>query len=69
MGSTAPGLDHYWRELSYGNINIAGSIVLGWYDLPQPLSDYQQGYLNNGLNRLFEDCAAAADADVYFPSF
>ena len=69
MSSTSPGLNDYWPEVSYGNINIAGSIVVGWYDLPQPLSYYQQDWLSDGIYRLLADCAAAADADVYFPSF
>ena len=30
MGSTAPGLNHYWRETSYEQINIAGTVVTQW---------------------------------------
>jgi hypothetical protein len=40
MGSSYPGMDHYWREVSYENINLAGSAVVGWYNLPQPRSYY-----------------------------
>ena len=41
MGSSYPGLDHYWREVSYGNIpDLAGSVVVGWYNLPRPRSYY-----------------------------
>lgn len=37
MGSSEPGsLGHYWREISYGNIDLTGSVVVGWYDLPRP---------------------------------
>jgi M6 family metalloprotease-like protein len=35
-----PGLDHYWRELSYGAINIANSQVFDWRNLPSPRSVY-----------------------------
>ena len=38
MGGAAPGLDHYWREVSYDMINLTGSVVVGWYNLPQPRS-------------------------------
>lgn len=43
MGTAYPGMDHYWRELSYNTINLAGSAVVGWYDLPQPRSYYVPG--------------------------
>jgi hypothetical protein len=30
MGTAYPGMDYYWRELSYGNITLTGSVVVGW---------------------------------------
>ena len=33
-GTSYPGLDHYWRELSYNQMNVTGSEVVGWYTLP-----------------------------------
>jgi M6 family metalloprotease-like protein len=70
LGATSPGLDDYWREVSYDQINLAGSRVAGWYTLPQPASTYQIGSgLDLDLDRLARDCTAAADADVYFPAF
>jgi hypothetical protein len=70
MGSTEPGVDHYWRELSFDQANVAGSGAHGWYDLPQPKSHYvndSTGVAN--LQLLKEDCAAVADADIYYPDF
>ena len=46
LGSAYPGLDHYWREVSYGAISLTGSIVTGWHDLPYPQSDYLTGTPN-----------------------
>ena len=78
MGSSEPQLGHYWNEVSYGNIpNLSGSIVMGWYNLPQPRSYYVYDRNGDGkedhkdLNgqRLTEDCIAAGDADVFFPDF
>jgi hypothetical protein len=68
MGSTAPGLDHYWRQTSYQTINLTGSTVVGWYNLPQPRATY---VTSTGLDftRAATDCTAAADAAVYFPNF
>ncbi len=70
MGSTWPGVDHYWRELSFDQANVAGSGALGWYDLPQPRSYYvddDAGTANLAL--LKNECAAVADDDIYFPDF
>jgi len=62
LGNTYPGMDHYWREASYGKLNLIGSKVVGWYNLPQARSYYDPG-------RALEDCTAAADGDVFFPNF
>jgi hypothetical protein len=70
LGGQAPGLDHYWRASSFGTINLTGSVVLGWYTLPQPRSYYVYGNpLELDAQRAAEDCTAVADAAVYFPSF
>jgi hypothetical protein len=68
MGSSYPGMDNYYREVSGGQINLAGSKVVGWYTLPQP----RAYYMPNGtpdLGKLAEDCTGAADNDVYFPDY
>jgi hypothetical protein len=74
MGAAAPGLDHYWREVSYGAVDLTGSRVVGWYDLPQPRSHYV--YAPSGstipqldFQRSVEDCTAAADRDIHLPDF
>ncbi|MBD3873329.1 MAG: hypothetical protein IFK91_10495 [Acidobacteria bacterium] len=38
--SSYPGLDHYWRELSYDNANVSGSTAVAWVNLPHPVSHY-----------------------------
>jgi M6 family metalloprotease-like protein len=63
-GNSQGQLDHYWREVSYGKINLTGSSAHGWYTLPHPRSHYVPGSAN--LNALFDDCVSAADADVDF---
>lgn len=63
-----PGIDHYWREISYNAVNIAGTTTHGWYNLPKPRADY----IINGeadLDALAADCTAAAEADIYFPDY
>jgi len=69
FSSQYPGLDHYWRAVSYNNINVEGSTAHGWYTLPYPRSHYVDGSGNADTNALFQDCTAVADGDIYYPSF
>ena len=55
-----PGLDNYWREASYGAINLVGSTAVGWYTLPQPMSAYQIDDTHIQWNSLMFDCATLA---------
>ncbi|OGO28852.1 MAG: hypothetical protein A2Z16_11180 [Chloroflexi bacterium RBG_16_54_18] len=69
-----PGLDHYWRELSYNQLDLLGSTAVGWFNLPQPRSYYIYDMDSDSdpdadFARLTADCTAAADASVYFPDF
>lgn len=65
-----PGqLGHYWIEVSYGKIDLAGSQAHGWFALPQPRDAYVtmvDGEEEADLDQLFADCAAAADPTVDF---
>ena len=70
LGAARPGLDDYWREVSYGQINLEGSRVVGWYRLPQPAAAYRAAETTpSDLDLLAGNCIAAADADVHFPDF
>jgi len=66
----APGqLGHYWSEVSYGQVNLAGSSAHGWYTLPKPRAAYLadvNGKQKAQLSELFADCASVADAEVDF---
>lgn len=66
-------LDHYWREVSYNKVNVAGSVGYGWFTLPHPRSYYvttgSNGAQTADLTKLFTDCTAAADATVNFAPF
>lgn len=69
-----PGVDHFWRQLSYEKVTLQGSGAYGWYTLPHPRSYYvydQNGDSVPDLNhqRAADDCSAAADAAVYFPDY
>ncbi len=38
--SSYPGLDYYWREVSYDKANVAGSSAVAWVTMPHPVSHY-----------------------------
>ncbi len=70
FASTFPGIDHYWREVSYDVINLGAPRVVGWYVLPHPRSYYVYGdsvWPDQGRTLL--DATAVADRDVYFPAY
>jgi len=69
LGEAAPGLGHYWREVSYDQVNILGSASYGWYTLPQPRAYYLGLGTSGMLNQLFSDCTAAADSSVNYPDY
>jgi M6 family metalloprotease-like protein len=63
--TTAPRLDHYWRELSSGTIDVVGSTAAGWFTLPNNRSSYLPGgSLDHG--QAFDDCTGVADPYVDF---
>jgi M6 family metalloprotease-like protein len=68
FGNSYPGLDHYWREVSYDAVNIAGTQTMGWYGLPRTRNQYLSDP-RGLLDALFDDCTAVADGDVDFRDF
>ncbi len=64
-----PGLDHYWRQTSFNNVNVVGSDAFGWFTLPYPRSHYFDANGNLLHWDILTDCTAVADSAVYFPSF
>ncbi|GIL11983.1 MAG: hypothetical protein BroJett038_07030 [Chloroflexota bacterium] len=69
FGNTYPGIDHYWRQISYDTVNIAGTAThLAWLPLPRPRSYYagSTSTANANLDALFADCVNAANPYVNF---
>jgi hypothetical protein len=70
FGAVRPGLDDYWREVSYGQINLDGSRTVGWYPLPLPSAEYLAvTEFEARLDLLMDDCTRVADADINFPDY
>ncbi len=68
LGPHAHDLDTFWREVSFDQINLEGSEVYGWYDLPHDQA-YYWGEDGENLNMLFNAAIAVANNDVYFPDY
>lgn len=67
--NTPGGLDHYWREQSYGQIDVVGSEAFAWVDLPNPQSTYiatPGSGTDANLGALFNDCTQAVNPLVDF---
>jgi uncharacterized repeat protein (TIGR01451 family) len=72
LGSDPYGADHFWRELSYGKIDLAGSRSEGWFDLPEPAAAYEvneYGMRSLDPEKALRDCTAAADPTVDFSPY
>jgi M6 family metalloprotease-like protein len=68
-----PGLNHYWKDVSFDTFDVSGSAVAGtgWYTLPHDDAYYNPTATEKGtdLAKLRDDCIAVADADVDFSSY
>jgi hypothetical protein len=70
-----PSLDHFWRDVSFNNINLTGSDVVGWFSLPHPRSyyvyDFDPDSPNDEFNaeRFLADVIPIVEPHVYFPNF
>lgn len=70
-GNQPTQLGHFWDEVSYGKISLAGSIAQDWKTLPQTRAVYvpidpATNQEDADLNKLFDDCIALHDPDVDF---
>ena len=72
FSATFPGLDDYWRDVSFNLVDVAGSTASGWHTLPQNQTYYiPVPGSNKDANRdaLFDDCVAAADSVVDYSAY
>lgn len=63
VGSSYPGVAHFWNEVSGGRLQMTGR-AFGWYTLPRPKAEYDGQW-----ETFAHDCAAAADSEVHFPDY
>jgi M6 family metalloprotease-like protein len=68
IGTSYPGMGHYFAEVSNGNVSMTGSTVTTWANLPQN-KDYYNPLGTADPNRMYNDCMGAHDAAVNFPDY
>jgi hypothetical protein len=71
MSDTWPGLGHYWKEQSYGQMSLTGSVVLDWVNLPHNKAHYTDPNDSLGFKwrLLTEEAAAVVDDRIDFRQF
>ncbi|MFI7634947.1 choice-of-anchor P family protein [Nonomuraea sp. NPDC049400] len=64
-GAGKKGVFDYWKDVSYGNLDLTGTIVKGWYTADKTVAEF------NVLNRAsqIDVCASKADPDIAFEDF
>jgi M6 family metalloprotease-like protein len=61
LGDGFPNLNHYFREISDGAMDLSGTRVYGWFTLPHAQRDYVEESVGAAdLERIADDCVAAA---------
>ncbi len=57
--NTFPFIEHYWKQTTFGRIDISGTQTVGWFTLSHPRSYYVNGSDVN-LSELATDCRTLA---------
>lgn len=69
-GANQGGLFDYWRDMSYGTLDLTGSKVFGWFTMTHT----RQWYLDEGKTEdirlpVIQDCLNAAESSVTFSPY
>ena len=67
----APGVGYYFKEQSFGKMNIAGTKTVGWLNLPKPRSYYLDStkFVGFDMDKIIADACVVADSQVDFTKF
>lgn len=62
-GAGKQGVFDYWKDVSYGKLDLTGTVVKGWYELDMTLAEWQA--LGRGAARVSVCAAQAKDIDLH----
>ena len=69
LGTNSASMDGYFRENSYDSMNLSGSVVVGWFNLPGTAASYVDVFGGPNREKLLRDAMNVADSAVFFPGF
>jgi hypothetical protein len=64
-GAGKTGVFDFWRDVSYGNLDLNGTVVKGWYTADKTAAEFNTA----ARDRQIDMCASKADPDVDFTKF
>ncbi len=64
-GAGKSGVFDYWKDNSYGQLDLTGTVVKGWYTVPKTVAEW------NALSRngKIDACATQGDPDIDYSKF
>ena len=72
-GNGQGGMFDYWRDVSYGQLSVSGTVVKGWYTVPKKAAEWNAlprvGDVPPGGVSDIDTCASQAKDDVDFSKF
>ncbi len=75
MGNAYPGVQHYWDQVSLGQVNVVSINIGQWITMSKPMSTYSINAYNRNMNlntqkdihnQMAQDCIDAADPSFDF---
>ena len=64
-GAGKKGAFDYWKDVSYGDLDLTGTVVKGWYTAAMTVAAFNTAARPDQI----DTCAKAADADVDYTKF
>jgi len=62
-GAGKHGVFDYWKDVSYGNLDLTGTLVKGWYTVPLTLAQWQ-AFAGKQRDKIIDNCASQAITDL-----
>ncbi len=68
MGNTSPGVQHFWNQVSLGQLNVISTTTGQWFTMSNPMSVYDMKG-NDNHDQMAQDCIDAADPSFDFSPY
>src|SRR4051794_848503 len=69
-GAGTGGAFDYWKQVSYNQLDLTGTVVKGWYTVDKTVAEWQAKEGGGGNRQeIFNDCATKGDPDIDYSKF